>query len=168
MEFLLYRQAIQCGKDGSNVKFRQRNGDNIFKVDLCIKCFCQKFSQCFLTMNKNIGALRCVLTFLWNYRITVCQKPLLETTRTTLKVIGKVCNGERRHLQDPKAAHDEITYEDNAYFFLHRGRSSLRFHPTRPKNQPGLLFGNVEGFRLCLFRKYRNFFPKINSPYLTD
>jgi hypothetical protein len=38
--------------------------------------------------------------------------------RTTLKVIGKVCKGERRHLQDPKAAHDEITNEDNAYFFF--------------------------------------------------
>jgi len=34
-----------------------------------------------------------------------------------VKVIGKGCGGERRHSQDPKAAHDEITNEDNAYFF---------------------------------------------------
>lgn len=87
--------------------------------------------------------------------------------RTTLKVIGKGCIGERRHLQDPKAAHYEITNEDSAYFFLHRGRCSLRIHPIRPKNQPELLTENAEGVRLSLFRKYRNFHPKINSPYLT-
>jgi len=87
---------------------------------------------------------------------------------TTLKVIGKGRSGERRHLRDPKAARDEIKNEDMLIFFLHRGRCSLRIHPTRPKDQPGLLSRIVEVFHLYMFRKYRKFFPKMNSPYLTD
>jgi hypothetical protein len=149
----LYRKAVQCGRDGSCVKFRQRNGEKNFKCDLCMKCVCQKFSQYFLTMNKNIGALMCVLIILWDCRTTVYQNPLREIIRTTFRVIGKGCSGERRHLLDPEAAHYETTNEDSAYFFLRRGRCSLRIHPTRPKNQRGLLSGNVEGIRLSLFRK---------------
>jgi hypothetical protein len=46
------------------------------------------------------------------------KKTFLEIIRTTPKLIGKGCSGERRHLRYPKAARDEITNEDNAYFFL--------------------------------------------------
>lgn len=89
MELCLFRQAVQCGRDGSRVKFRGRYGEKKFKDDLCVKFFRQKFSQYFLTMNKNIGALRCGLILLWNCRTMFCQNPLLETISRTLKVIGK-------------------------------------------------------------------------------
>ena len=102
MEFLLYRKAVQCGRDGSCVKFGQRNGEKNFKGDLCMKCPCQKFSRYFLTMNKNIATLMCVLIILWSCRTMVYQNPLLEMIRTTLKVIGKGCTGERRHLRTQK------------------------------------------------------------------
>ena len=89
MDLFLFRQEVQCEKDGSCVKFRGRNGEKNFKDDLCVKCFRQKFSQYFLTTNKNIGALRCVLILLWNCRTMFCQNPLLETMSRTLKVICK-------------------------------------------------------------------------------
>jgi len=52
-----YYTEKQFSVDGSCVKFRQRNGGKNFKGDLCKKCICQKISQCFLTMNKNIGGV---------------------------------------------------------------------------------------------------------------
>ena len=145
------RKAVQCGRDGSCVKFRQRNGEKNFQCDLCMKRFCQKFSQYFLTMNKNIGALMCVLIILWGCRTTVYQSPLREMIRTTLRVTGKGCSGVRRHLHDPEAAHYEITNEESVYFFYIGDAVHFGFIPHGQRINEDYYLEMLKGFAyLCL------------------